>query len=365
MRAFALAFVAATLACARPPQPATPAWPSHDAVRLSLLAVGDTGRRAPRFPRPHLQRVVGDALAREHARRPADALLFLGDNFYYRGLERADLVDRMRMNVVRPYCRFVDLSGPRSREVEASCPVPAAERRPIPILAVLGNHDYGAPESPELQRREAPRFVANWRMMEGLAETVELPGGVSLVLLDSMLLREGADPAPLAEALRRARGPWRVLVAHHPLARVRLRGERGEALDAAYRESVLAAIRAAGVPVQLVLSGEEHNLQAVALEPPAPALQVVAGGGGDVRPVDAASPAHFALASLGFARVDLVADAPGDRLVASLFATDPGLLGRPRTHLAARFAVDLDGRVHGGPAEAVDLHLALRPVAVP
>jgi hypothetical protein len=367
---FALATVICVtlaLACAGSPREAPAGWPPDDAVRLSLLALGDTGRPVPRF-RPHAQRIVGEALAREDARRPADALLLLGDNFYYDGLQRAELVRRMGENVVRPYCRFVDLSGPRSEEVEASCPLPAAQRRPIPMLAVLGNHDYGDPESPGLQRREAPRFVANWRVGEGLAETVELPHGVSLVLADSMLLRLGADPAPLADALRRARGPWRILVVHHPLARVRDRGERGEALDAVYRGSVLAAIREAGVPVQLALSGEEHNLQALALEPPAPSLQIVAGGGGDVRPIDPGSPAHFALASLGFARVDLVADPGGELLVASLFATDPGLLGRGRTRLAARYAVDREGRVHaafGDGAPAPDLRTALTATPLP
>jgi hypothetical protein len=370
-RAFALVrsvmLVTLALACAGPPREAPAAWPPDDAVRLSLLAVGDTGRPVPRF-RPHAQVTVGDALAREDVRRAADALLLLGDNFYYDGLQRAELVRRIEENVVRPYCHFVDLSGPRSGEVAGSCPLPAAQRRPIPMLAVLGNHDYGDPESPGLQRREAPRFVANWRVGEGLAETVELPHGVSLVLADSMLLRLGADPAPLADALRRARGPWRILVAHHPLARVRERGERGETLDAVYRRSVLAAIRAAGVPVQLVLSGEEHNLQALALEPPAPALQLVAGGGGDVRPIDPSTPAHFALASLGFARVDLVADPGGELLVASLFATDRGPLGRGRTRLAARFAVDRQGQVHaalGDGAPAPDLRTALTATPLP
>ena len=41
----------------------------------------------------------------------------------------------------------------------------------------------------------------------------------------------------------------------------------------------MAEIAAAGVPEQLYVSGHEHNLQVLGMEPPAPPLHVVSGGG--------------------------------------------------------------------------------------
>ena len=56
-------------------------WPLPEEIQLSVLALGDTGRR-PRFgPYFNRQRTVAKGLEAEHRRRPADALVFLGDKF--------------------------------------------------------------------------------------------------------------------------------------------------------------------------------------------------------------------------------------------------------------------------------------------
>ncbi len=188
----ALAFGCA-IGAAQPPAPG----PTGHEVRFSLLALGDTGRPVRLTRLFHGQRAVARGLTAEDRRLPADALLLLGDNFYYRGLESKRLVERLRQNLVGPYCRFVELSGPRSAELDGACGLPSGKRHPIPIYALLGNHDYDSPESVALQRSEVPRFVPNWHVPAGLAETVEFAPGVSLVLLDSMALRAGADPQPL------------------------------------------------------------------------------------------------------------------------------------------------------------------------
>ena len=314
-----------------------------DAIRFSLLAVGDTGRPAPLVASLGRHHTVSHGLDAEDRRAPADALVLLGDNFYWRGLESRELEERIRENVVAPYCRFVELGGARSDEVRGACDAVAAQRRPRPIYAILGNHDYGSPESPALERDAIPRFVSNWHLPPGLVEVIEFPAGVSLILLDSVALRDhGADPTPLREALRRSRGPWRILAAHHPLAWARDPGRASDRTQAAYREQVLRAVEAAGVDVQLVLSGDEHNLQVIEMAAPGPRLQVVAGSGSSVREISSANPdARFALGELGFARVDLVGDAVGERLVVSLFATERRPpFGGATARRVARFAVD-------------------------
>jgi len=337
----AVAACAVLLAAAAggPPASAQPA-------RLSLLAVGDAG--APPAEPDHYatQLAVAAAMAASDRAQPAHGLVLLGDNFYPDGLRSDELVLRLRANLVRPYCRFLELGGRRAEELADACTLPAAERHPLPIFAILGNHDHMAPEGATLQREAPRRLLANWRMPLGAAAVYELPGGVSLVLLDSTPIFEGADAAPLVEALRAARGPWRILAAHHPIAN-RDRGVEKER-HARYRSRVLAAVAAAGAPVQLLLAGHEHNLQVLVLDAPAPRLHVVAGGGSGARSLHGPDPRREAgFERPGFARVDLVGDGSGARLVASLYGLPrlPLRLVSDRPRLLSRWSVDLAGRV--------------------
>ena len=330
--------------CASVGRDAPPAgWPEH--VSTSLLVAGDTGRPAPWTRYFHRQRAVAVGLAAEHRRDPADAFVLLGDNFYFDGLQRHELVERIRVNLVGPYCGFVDLSGPRSDEVRGACRSPVAERNPLPIHALLGNHDYGDPESPTLQREAVPQFVPNWHVPDGLVGLVELKGGVSLLLLDSVAFGRGADPAALVRALQRSKGPWRILATHHPLAPARDLPAQMAGHQARYRDAILSAIRAAGAPVQLVLSGNEHNLQVIEMAPPGAPLQIVAGSGSSARELHTSEPGkRFALARLGFARVDLVGRGRDEALVVSLFATGSiPWLQQDRPELVARWEVTLEG----------------------
>ena len=317
------------------------AHPPEGRPLVSLLAVGDTGSEPLRLRVGDRQLAVGEALAAEDRRAPAAALLLLGDNFYPEGLLGGELVARVRRNVVRPYCRFADLSGPRSAAVADSCDVPASLRRPeVPIYAILGNHDYNRPESPGLQREAVPRFVANWRVPAGRAETVELGHGVSLVLFDSMALYgSGAGGDDLRRALRSARGPWRILAGHHPVAAF-----DGDRLETRYREAVARAIAEEERPVHVFLAGHEHNLQIVELEPPLPRLLAVAGSGSDVRPSQRQPPGHrFGADAHGFARVDLVLRDGEERLAVSLFQVPALPLAGPRR--LGVWSVDAGGRL--------------------
>jgi hypothetical protein len=312
--------------------------------RFALLAVGDFGHRAKWTPWLTPQLAVGDGLAAAHRRHPADYLLLLGDHFYPNGLEESEAEARIAMNLVAPFCAFLDLSAPLGASVEASCGTPPAERRPIPVRAVLGNHDWKAPESPGLQQDLVPRYLANWQLHKDTAWVEETPAGVSLVLFDSTPGRSRGEVHALREALASARGPWRVVVSHHPV-------------DATGKsQPIREAIAEAGVPVHLWLAGHDHNLQISEPGPPGPALQAISGGGSDPTPPKYEIPGRrFFRQSLGYARVDLVADpaAPGrDELVVSLVAVRPVPAALwQRARVVARYAVALDGSVRRAFAE--------------
>jgi hypothetical protein len=324
----------AALGCSAEPPGAQPS-----PGRLSLLALGDTGHLPSFFSLLDTQLRVARGLDYEDRRAPVDLLLLLGDNFYPDGLLVSEVEKRVRDNLVRPYCRFADLSGLLSPRVASACTRPEEARHPVPILAVLGNHDYNTEESPELERKVVPLYLRNWRTTQGLVETVQVATGVSLILLDSELAFQGADLAPLTRALEEAPGPWRVLVAHRPIV---------VKPDTPYARRVRKAIHAAAHTPQLFLSGHQHNLQDYQTESPA-VFHVIAGGGSSTRPIRGEGQL-YAGKELGFARLDLVGDEPGDeRFVVSMFTTGRAVALGGAPQLVARWSVDRRGRARPDP----------------
>ena len=317
-------------------------------ARLSFFALGDVGAEPVAFGRSlQTQMRVAGALAEEHRRRAVDAIVLLGDNFYPDGLAERELVPRVRENVVRPFCAFLALDGPAWTSVADACPADRRGDRPIPLYAVLGNHDFTLPESPRLQREVVPRYVPNWHVPSGAVEIVELADAdlvpsVSLVLYDPHSLADEGDVATLERALRAARGPWRILAGHYPVN------------DAHPGRWIRRALDAIDVPVHLHLAGHEHNLQIGAAAGGDPPLQAVAGSASSMRsvrnPVEAS---RFGLVAPGFARVDLAGDGAAARLVVTLVALPVSNLAfwsGPRA--VARWSVGLEGDVREEPLDA-------------
>ncbi len=308
----------------------------------ALLATGDTGQPPDARLGANRQRLVAKAMERSHREAPVSGLVLLGDNFYPDGLREREFKDRLRFNVVRPYCIFMRFTQRGEGSMEEACPLDPDERLPVPVYAVLGNHDYKEKESPLLQRKRIPEYLDNWTMPGGLVDVVELGGGVSLILLQSMEIVHGDSGADLRRALAESRGPWRILAAHHPLV------DPGRGYDRDYARLVQRIVGSSGVPVQLYLAGHEHNLQAFRGEGAVAGLHLVIGSGGDIRELSEGDDEPlYAAESLGFARIELVSDgAETARLRAVVYEVSGGVPGfGVRKRPAAAFSVGIDGDV--------------------
>lgn len=307
---------------------------------VSLLVIGDTGKPiSSLFAALRPQYQVARALAAEDARAEVHGLVLLGDNFYPHGLVEDGMKDRLRVNVVGPYCRFLALTDRGLGSLGASCRVLEAHRHPIPWYVVLGNHDYSTIGSPQLQKEVVPAYLKSWLMPEEV-DVHELPGGLSLIPFHSMPIVGGKNEGLLVDALRRSKGPFRILAAHHPIA------DPGHGYEPEYARRVRAAIAEAGVPVHLFLSGHEHSLQVIAGngEDDA-ALHVISGAGSDTRKMRSTDRERlFEKRSLGFVRVDLIEDADE----ASLLVTVIGVSSIPGTgpEALAYYRITQAGAVH-------------------
>ena len=243
-----------------------------DEPALSLLALGDTGKPTSwpsdlpaAVPRRRGAGARGPALARRGARLPRRQLLSGGS------LAAQAPRSAPRRTSPGPYCHFLLLTRKGRRAVRDVCDRAPEETHPVPIIAVTGNHDMGRGQGVRLQRERLPVFLGNWLMPEA-ARSYELGAGVSVIAFHSEPIVQGAPADALADALRDSLGPWRIVIAHHPVA------DPGAGWKSDYAERVLAAIAAAGKPVHVFLAGHQHSLQA--LRGPGAALHVVSGAGG-------------------------------------------------------------------------------------
>lgn len=345
-RTLLTALVASGLGCGAD-DPGGAVRPTTQTPRFSLMVAGDTGRHRHFAELLEGQLSVAREMTREAERSPVDGLLLLGDNFYPHGLERRTAVERIRDQLVRPYCHFLRLDGPRSGEVSDACPIAEAQRVPVPIFAVLGNHDIELPGSAELERHLIPEFLPDWHMSNGLAEVFEVAPGISLILFESeiSIRDEHAMKQALHEAIAESRGPWRIVAAHRPIAT----DDLGFPPRGGYPDWIREAIAESGRPVQLFLAGHHHNLQVFELGPPTPLLEIGLGSGSRAEPPLAQDhpDARFGALDLGFGRVDLLGEGSDARLSVSIFdaAPWPWLGWLWGTHLRAQFEVDAKGHV--------------------
>lgn len=335
---------AGLLAACSPTEPTSP----NARASGSFLAVGDTGvpwGTLPALFEPQL--AVGHALERVHAEAPADAFVLLGDNFYPDGLRAEALLARVVENVARPYCAFVAPSPELAEALDGSC---RAAPQPPPIYAVLGNHDLRAADDGRLQRTKVPELVTNWEVPSAGDPAVrELPGGLSLIFLVSEWPWDDAATRALSEALKRARGPFRVIVGHRPP----ITGHPQ------LSDMVSAAATRAGTVVHAYVAGHVHALGAVpGPASRAPRLTVIAGSGAHAHhqsaPEYRIEHADYLETTLGFARFDAFAHDSEPTLRVTLYraASLPPLARLFAPEIAARYSIGVDGEVVPEPSSA-------------
>jgi hypothetical protein len=362
------------------------ALPAHGAVRIAL--VGDQGDDAPPNPIPCFGAerqplgCLGEALSRIQAggvaeARPFDALVFLGDNFYPRGLNESHWQEK-RDAVLRHF--------------EGLLP---ADR----VHAVPGNHDYyqfflgqpfGFTTIGNAREKEIPRWTYHYWWPEEAVYEVGPGARLQVVFLDSARI-VGLGPRYSGESLQalttllraRADDPtvrWRFVAMHHPLRAVGHHGNYGRSCESwpwierhlpplaiqdtcstryrDYVESVREAIEASGVRVQLALSGHDHSLQILDRPSTREIVQVISGAATETKLVAPADPARGTFTSaatgsnppasrprseFGFAEVEVGETAAVVRFRSSRDGMPVPLGG------VCEFSVDLEGALHTTP----------------
>jgi len=309
---------------------------------ISLFALGDTGHPWGAFPRLFEgQLAVGDAMQREHARSPVQALILLGDNFYPDGLLKEEILLRIADNLATPYCAFIDPSPALSEVIRDRCRRPRAGKTSLKIYAVTGNHDLASPGSLDLQRTEIPLYIRNWEVpVKDEPEVRELDGGLSLIFIDSAGPWGDVEARLLASALERSRGPWRLVIGHRPP----IDGHPG------LSQMVARASKESGRIIHAYLAGHVHALGAIRGTLPSPALTLIAGSGSRARLHDATEyrvdSADLLEEELGFLRVDVFENDTPSRLAVTLYSTPrSSMLSFLGTTAIACYGVSLEGSV--------------------
>ena len=309
-----------------------------NADRFSLWVIGDSGWPSGYLSRSW-QKDVARVLERADKARPANSLLLLGDNFYPDGLISQRWEKQVEENLLIPYDHFI-FSRQEAEEGTSS------ERHSIrPVYAVLGNHDYNDPSSPQLQRFAVSELIANWNVPRRDIQTLEFAAGVSLILLNSPVLmnqNEERFKQDLCQAILETNGPWRILAAHHPI----LVDSSASILERRFSLSVKDAIQCAKNPVQLFLAGHEHFLALSQSDDRSVPVQVISGAGSKVRSrkkslqVD-----RLVLNKPGFVRVAVNAVEPSSLRIDFFVVERSFGFAVPRGSIRATYFVQPDGSI--------------------
>ena len=275
-----LAFVAACTNHAAPtqtppsPKPSPTDTGSASPVALRFAAVGDFGDGSAAEKR------VADAIAAEHARRPLDLLLLLGDMVYPDG-------------------------DPAQIDKKFRTPYAGVSEAGIDTAAVLGNHDI----------MTDPEAIADAFGMPGRYYSLTR-GPVEFFALDSSAgTIDRRQKAWFAAALAASGARWKIVFMHVPAF-------------SAGRHGPSPALQDALVPlldrydVQMVITGHDHDYQRSV--PIRGTVHVVSGGGCCPRPVGTASYTARSTTGLHF----VVVEVTDEGLTLEAIAVDGRVLDR-------------------------------------
>jgi tartrate-resistant acid phosphatase type 5 len=215
LRTLVLLFVALRLD--GDPLPEVSLAPKKGVLRLAVT--GDTGSGAD---------AVATAIARVHGRQALDAIILTGDNFYPCGVTSAE---DPRWKLVTPLTRIG-----------------------VPVLPVLGNHDYCGQANPDAQ---IGALVPNW-VFPGRSYVVRA-GIADFAFVDTDPYVKGTTSSlRLAEAFASSKARWRIVVGHHPVLSSGWHGYFPRDEVKRMRDAI-PALRA--VKADLFIAGHDHHVE--------------------------------------------------------------------------------------------------------
>lgn len=261
-----LFFVTPALAAATIPE--ITLRPRGTALRLAVT--GDTGKGAD---------AVARGIAAVHAARPLDAIVITGDNFYP--------------------CGVSSTTDPRWSLVTA------LPRIGVPVLPILGNHDYCGKADPDAQ---IAAKIPNWRFP---AREYALRTPVAdFAFVDTTPFVRGRSrvlTSTIPDVLKKSTAPWQIVVAHHPVISSGYHGyfPRDEVRR---MRGLVPLLRAAGVDA--IFAGHDHHVELIRGE----FLHVISGAGSAPIPpiklrVTTRYPLEIRRERIGFAVVEITSDA--------------------------------------------------------
>lgn len=264
------------------PDPPSPSVRVPGVVRFAALGdIGDGSRN---------QRLVASAIAREHARRPLDFVVLLGDLIYPDGHPR-----RYRTNFARPWREVLDEG--------------------IEMHAVLGNHDI---------QTEADAIMELFAM-PARSYTVTR-GPVQLFAVDSSAARIDPEQQRWLDAeLARSTAPWKIAFTHVPPYSSGSHGNNPALID-----QLVPLLERHGV--QMLLAGHDHDYERT--RPIRGVTYVVSGGGCCPRRVGRSSFTAAAGSRLHF----VVLEASGEELSLRAVGADGRVFDRATLSRSAAVA---------------------------
>lgn len=253
-------------------RPPTPFEVEPAGRSLRVVAFGDFGDGS------ESQRATAGAIRREHARKPFDFGVTLGDNFYEKGSEGP--------RDPRWKSWWEDMYGPLG----------------IRFYASLGNHDWKLPDSPAA---EILYSSPSWSMPSPYYTFTA--GDAQFFVLNTNEV-SAAQLAWLSEALAHSRATWKIVYGHHPIYSAGQHGDTQRLVDA-----LLPVLRDRA---DAYFCGHDHDMQH--LRPDGGVHFFVAGSGGaHQRPMHPHPRTLFARTDIhGFATLEADARALTVRFIA-------------------------------------------------
>ncbi|MBC7661051.1 MAG: metallophosphoesterase [Chitinophagaceae bacterium] len=238
---------------------------------FELLMIGDMGSGDPN------QLAVATAMNTYCESHKLAAVIFLGDNFYPKGV---DSVDDPQWK-----SKFTDTYG-------QSC------LGALPFYVLLGNHDYkGSTEAQIAFHGTKPTWIMPHRFFD-----IKMGKLLNLTMLDTNIMDACGSITNctidfLMDSLKNSDAPYKIVLGHHPITSASTK--YSTTMQGTLLENLICD------KANIYISGHSHHLEHLSSESCPLDMFVVGGGGADLYEVKTNLPrnTHFAESSFGFLAV--------------------------------------------------------------